>query len=214
MWQLVNCLFTAGYSLYLRGTMDRVVALTASKTKLDEFSMVWYNNLLSLPLIAGLMWWCAASSDATGVDQTWLLRSSKTNMEHSNSRMLLCVFATCACTCTEPDCLIIGQRYGEMERLRYEPALHNPHFIFAACASALLAFGISFASLWCAHAHHAGRFAFGSDAKASTTRLTCSWPIAPIGRDSCPPSTCVSAGLCFCGPAHALPRKHVGLRRA
>ena len=42
------------------------------------------------------------------------------------------------------------QRYGELERLRFEPALHNPHFIFAACASALLAFGISFASLWCA----------------------------------------------------------------
>ena len=28
-----------------------------NKTKLDEFSMVFYNNLLSLPLIAALMWW-------------------------------------------------------------------------------------------------------------------------------------------------------------
>ncbi|KAK9840936.1 hypothetical protein WJX81_001201 [Elliptochloris bilobata] len=95
MWQMVNCLFTASYSLYLRGTMDRVVALTVAKTKLDEFSMVFYNNLLSMPLIALLMWW-----------------------------------------------------YGEIERLPTEPALHNPHFLFAACASALLAFGISFASLW------------------------------------------------------------------
>jgi hypothetical protein len=59
MWQLVNCLFTASYSLYLRGTMDRVVTLTANRTKLDEFSMVFYNNLLSLPLIGVLMWWCA-----------------------------------------------------------------------------------------------------------------------------------------------------------
>ena len=24
LWQLVNCLFTAGYSLYLRGVMDKV----------------------------------------------------------------------------------------------------------------------------------------------------------------------------------------------
>ena len=24
LWQLVNCVFTAGYSLYLRGVMDRV----------------------------------------------------------------------------------------------------------------------------------------------------------------------------------------------
>ena len=64
LWQLVNCLFTAGYSLYLRGTMDRVVALTVNKTKLDEFSMVFYNNLLSLPLIGGLMWWCALASES------------------------------------------------------------------------------------------------------------------------------------------------------
>ncbi len=40
LWQLVNCLFTASYSLYLRGVMDRVVALTVNKTRLDEFSMV------------------------------------------------------------------------------------------------------------------------------------------------------------------------------
>lgn len=26
LWQLVNCLFTAGYSLYLRGVMDKVGA--------------------------------------------------------------------------------------------------------------------------------------------------------------------------------------------
>ncbi len=64
MWQLVNCLFTASYSLYLRGTMDRVVTLTANRTKLDEFSMVFYNNLLSLPLIGVLMWWCVPGAGA------------------------------------------------------------------------------------------------------------------------------------------------------
>ena len=53
----VNCLFTASYSLYLRGVMDKVVGLTVNKTKLDEFSMVFYNNVLSLPLIFMLMWW-------------------------------------------------------------------------------------------------------------------------------------------------------------
>ena len=40
LWQLINCLFTASYSLYLRGVMDRVVGLTVNKTRLDEFSMV------------------------------------------------------------------------------------------------------------------------------------------------------------------------------
>ena len=43
-WQLVNCLFTASYSLYLRGVMDKLVALTVNKTRLDEFSMVRINN--------------------------------------------------------------------------------------------------------------------------------------------------------------------------
>ena len=40
LWQLMNCLFTASHLLYLRGIMDKVVALTVNKTRLDEFSMV------------------------------------------------------------------------------------------------------------------------------------------------------------------------------
>ncbi len=94
-WQLVNCAFTAGYSLYLRGAMDRVVTLTRNNTKLDEFSMVFYNNLLSLPLIMALM--------------------------------------------------VI---YGELSSLPQEPAWGDNLFICAFIASGLLAFFISFASLW------------------------------------------------------------------
>lgn len=37
--------------------MEKVKAYTASGGRLDEFSMVFYNNLLSLPLIAALMCW-------------------------------------------------------------------------------------------------------------------------------------------------------------
>lgn len=37
--------------------MEKVKAYTVSGNRLDEFSMVFYNNLLSLPLIAALMWW-------------------------------------------------------------------------------------------------------------------------------------------------------------
>ena len=70
--------------------------LTVNQTKLDEFSMVFYNNLLSLPLLGGLMW-----------------------------------------------------AFGELERLPLEPALRNPAFLIAACASAALGFGISFTTLWC-----------------------------------------------------------------
>lgn len=50
-WQLVNCVFTAGYSLTLRGIMDKVIPITCNKKKLDEYSMVLYNNVLSLPLL-------------------------------------------------------------------------------------------------------------------------------------------------------------------
>ncbi|DBB06525.1 hypothetical protein WJX77_006771 [Trebouxia sp. C0004] len=95
LWQLVNCFFTAAYSLYLRGVMDRLVGMTVNKTRLNEFSMVFYNNLLSLPLLLVLIW-----------------------------------------------------QAGEFETLRQEPDLQNPYFLTAAIASSLLAFCISFASLW------------------------------------------------------------------
>lgn len=54
-WQMVNCAFTAAYSLYMRGAMDRVAPLTSDGKKLGEFSMVFYNNALSLPFLAALM---------------------------------------------------------------------------------------------------------------------------------------------------------------
>lgn len=95
VWQMVNCLFTAAYSLYLRGVMDKLVTVTSNKTKLDEFSMIWYNNLLSLPLIAGLIYFS-----------------------------------------------------GEYKTAWHEPALNNPKFLVAVAATCLVAFGISFASLW------------------------------------------------------------------
>lgn len=95
LWQLVNCVFTASYSLYLRWVMDRLVSLTVNKTRLDEFSMVYYNNLLSLPLLLLIIW-----------------------------------------------------QAGELEMLPNEPALQDFYFLAAVAASSLLAFCISFASLW------------------------------------------------------------------
>lgn len=54
-WQIVNCMFTAAYSLYMRGAMDRVAQHTSDGKRLGEFSMVFYNNLLSLPCCLLLM---------------------------------------------------------------------------------------------------------------------------------------------------------------
>eukprot|EP00850_Spirogloea_muscicola_P022229 SM000283S10701 [mRNA] locus=s283:51650:59132:- [translate_table: standard] len=53
-WQLLNCLFTAAYSLTLRRVMDTAKVTTKSGT-LGEMSMVLLNNSLSLPLGVALM---------------------------------------------------------------------------------------------------------------------------------------------------------------
>ncbi|XP_042483916.1 GDP-mannose transporter GONST1-like [Macadamia integrifolia] len=49
MWQITNCFLTASYSLTLRRVMDTANQVTKSG-KLNEFSMVFLNNILSLPL--------------------------------------------------------------------------------------------------------------------------------------------------------------------
>lgn len=54
-WQLLNCFFTAGYSLTLRGVMERAKTLLQNSKGLDEFSMVLYNNVLSIPFVLLLM---------------------------------------------------------------------------------------------------------------------------------------------------------------
>ena len=54
-WQFLNCCFTAAYSLTLRGVMDKVKKLVKNPRGLDEFSMVLYNNVLSIPFVVVLM---------------------------------------------------------------------------------------------------------------------------------------------------------------
>ncbi|KAH9324380.1 hypothetical protein KI387_004558, partial [Taxus chinensis] len=48
-WQIVNCFFTAAYSLTLCGIMDKAKQQTKTGN-LNEFTMVLLNNSLSLPL--------------------------------------------------------------------------------------------------------------------------------------------------------------------
>lgn len=48
-WQLVNCLFTAAYSLYLSGVIRRVSQQQHDKTQLTELSMVYYNVSVDSP---------------------------------------------------------------------------------------------------------------------------------------------------------------------
>ncbi|PSC76911.1 GDP-mannose golgi apparatus [Micractinium conductrix] len=72
LWQAVNNCFTAGYTLYLRGAMDRAARHTSDGQRLGEFSMVFYNNLLSLPLIGMVV---ASTGEARAVGQEPALRN-------------------------------------------------------------------------------------------------------------------------------------------
>jgi GDP-mannose transporter len=55
LWQFVNCCFTAAYSLHLKTVMQRISVLPGRARSLDEFSMVYYNNMLSIPLVLVLV---------------------------------------------------------------------------------------------------------------------------------------------------------------
>jgi GDP-mannose transporter len=54
-WQMVNNIFTAAYSLRLRAVIIQMSLVTQKQGGTDELGMVVYNNLLSLPLILGLV---------------------------------------------------------------------------------------------------------------------------------------------------------------
>eukprot|EP00892_Ulva_mutabilis_P005877 jgi/Ulvmu1/3661/UM017_0075.1 len=51
--QILNCVFTAGYSLVLRGVMDKVKTVLGEK--MPTHSQVYYNNLLSIPFVIALV---------------------------------------------------------------------------------------------------------------------------------------------------------------
>lgn len=55
VWQIINCMFTAANSLYLRRIMDTVKQHTEHGTPLSEMSMVLLNNALSLPVLLALL---------------------------------------------------------------------------------------------------------------------------------------------------------------
>eukprot|EP00879_Flechtneria_rotunda_P011841 GHRR01012368.1.p1 GENE.GHRR01012368.1~~GHRR01012368.1.p1 ORF type:complete len:371 (+),score=80.22 GHRR01012368.1:574-1686(+) len=49
-WQMINNVFTAGYALYLSRVTERVSSATHDHKPLNQLSMVYYNNMLSVPL--------------------------------------------------------------------------------------------------------------------------------------------------------------------
>jgi len=49
-WQMANNVFTAGYALYLSRVTERVSNATHDHKPINQMSMVYYNNMLSIPL--------------------------------------------------------------------------------------------------------------------------------------------------------------------
>ncbi|GMH37607.1 hypothetical protein BSKO_05480 [Bryopsis sp. KO-2023] len=56
-WQLLNCCFSAGYSLYLKLVMEKISTITGKPKGMEESTMVLYNNGLALPWILLLMFY-------------------------------------------------------------------------------------------------------------------------------------------------------------
>jgi GDP-mannose transporter len=54
-WQMANNVFTAGYALYLSRVTERVSNARHDHKPLNQLSMVYYNNLLSIPLTVLLL---------------------------------------------------------------------------------------------------------------------------------------------------------------
>jgi GDP-mannose transporter len=54
-WQMINNTFTAAYSLWLRAVITKMSVITHKQGGTDEFGMVVFNNLLSIPMIAALI---------------------------------------------------------------------------------------------------------------------------------------------------------------
>lgn len=55
MWQLVNCLLTAAYSLYIKRAIHAAERHMPRKQALAQSTMVLLNNVLSLPMLLGVL---------------------------------------------------------------------------------------------------------------------------------------------------------------
>lgn len=70
-WQMVNNVFTAAYSLMLRHVITQMGIITHRSGGTDELGMVVYNNLLSIPMIAVLIF---VTGEAWRLDQEVALK--------------------------------------------------------------------------------------------------------------------------------------------
>ncbi|XP_038714690.1 GDP-mannose transporter GONST2-like isoform X2 [Tripterygium wilfordii] len=77
LWQIMNCVLTASYSLTLRLVMDKAKQFTRSGS-LNEVSMVLLNNLLSLPFAIFLIilfdeWDYVMNVDVVKLPMFWIV---------------------------------------------------------------------------------------------------------------------------------------------
>lgn len=55
MWQLVNCVLTAAYSLYIKRAIHAAERHMPRKQPLSQSTMVLLNNALSLPMLVSVL---------------------------------------------------------------------------------------------------------------------------------------------------------------
>ena len=132
LWQIVNCGFTAAYSLYLRGAMDRVAEYTSTGKKLDEFSMV---------CMAPKGLWCMLALELhLGMQGTGLLLHLH---QHPAAEPTPQVFYNNLFSL--PFIFVMSAGSGEVQTVWYEADIWNPRFQVVAVLSGLMGFGIRWA---------------------------------------------------------------------
>ncbi|GLC55659.1 hypothetical protein PLESTB_001011800 [Pleodorina starrii] len=137
-WQLVNCVFTAAYSLHLSSVVRALSSSPSPGSQHDGAYGHAHGNGGG-----GILPGNSSSSPAAGPGGHHLTghsprkRLSELSMVYYNNVLSV------------PLLVVLSLAFGEPERLRSYRLLSDPEFNVVVVMGALLGFGVSFASIWC-----------------------------------------------------------------
>ncbi|KXZ50260.1 hypothetical protein GPECTOR_17g898 [Gonium pectorale] len=138
-WQLVNCVFTAAYSLHL----SSVVRAAAGAVPGGHPSGGSHGGGAHAGHRHGgqaspdLLGHSSRDGSGGGAGPPARKRMSELSMVYYNNVLSV------------PPLVLLSLMFGEPSRLRDYPYLGNPEFTIVVLMGALLGFGVSFASIWC-----------------------------------------------------------------
>ncbi|GLI69909.1 hypothetical protein VaNZ11_014616 [Volvox africanus] len=146
-WQLVNCVFTAAYSLHLSSVVRAVSTSPVTSSQHDGYLHPHSNG-------AGGAGPASVSSSAAGGQlghRLGLGGDSHNHLSGHTPRRRLSELSMVYYNnvLSVPLLVILSIVFGEPARLRSYQRLGDPEFNLVVLMGALLGFGVSFASIWC-----------------------------------------------------------------